>query len=392
MTFVFVGLSISPVCFGKEGLPLLGESVVVEEEVRESLVETRRESVVEEETRKIVVEETVEMLPEEQQHEHEKGADTAPIQKIHDEGSATKETSDAASMMHSLQQRLGSKSPEEVVRTAQTESAYCDLITLQEKEGEETTLTPTSPSPSSPSCPRPPPSSPATFPSSPKTPQQTNTANSIITTTAADDDHSELKSLRFHHEMSILSVRVSEMTHPVSDAAAALEATATETAGLTEEEKEKEKASGGTITARESRRVESWMRKSGLGGTCDVGEGFGAVWEGDGVDVEDDVNVEIEDKNEYEEGNSEEETVEMTLARRLQGRGARSETGSESVDSEFQRALRAYMGKGGEYGRGQGRRGGSAPGENGESEFQVEVREMLGLEKVGGGKRKARSV
>lgn len=130
------------------------------------------------------------------------------------------------------------------------------------------------------------------------------------------------------------------------------------------------KAKTSVISSRGSRKIEKWMNQTNSADTDDADE-----------DRADEAQVEDDD---------------ITVARR----GPLSETRSISSDSEFQKALRVYMGKGAGY-RGKQRRAGTSSSSSfqsssgsalsAESEFQGSVREMLRFGKVGG-KRKARSV
>lgn len=96
------------------------------------------------------------------------------------------------------------------------------------------------------------------------------------------------------------------------------------------------------------------------------------------------------------DGDIDEQTPEIMVWRCKDG-GALSETRSLSQDSNFQKALRGYMGKKLDHGGRRSRSGNSTPslGLSEESEFQGWVREMFTLEKVGkrkaGEKRRARS-
>lgn len=127
------------------------------------------------------------------------------------------------------------------------------------------------------------------------------------------------------------------------------------------------------ITACESKKIEEWISQTTLANNqaaitiCDMSKG-------DDVDDED------------PDGEMPE----------IMG-GTLSETLSVSQDSDFQRALRVYMGKGPKYGGVQRISGSSTPslGSSEESQFQDSVRKLLMLGKVGekngGRKRRARS-
>ena len=176
------------------------------------------------------------------------------------------------------------------------------------------------------------------------------------------------------HFCDELSALLSDMMH-AAEKAAAPEALATETAA----------GPASASTPRESRRVEKWMSRTNVADCAhDTATGFNGTQEGD-------------DDTDADTTKDDEETVGMT-AWGLEDRGARSTaTGSVvSVDSDFQNALRKYMGKGVKDGsRRKGSGDSTTPSEgsssSAESEFQGEVRKMFMFGKVGG-KRRARSV
>ncbi|KAL9136094.1 MAG: hypothetical protein Q9175_002699 [Cornicularia normoerica] len=147
----------------------------------------------------------------------------------------------------------------------------------------------------------------------------------------------------------------------------------------TTETADQDKVTANVITARESRKIEKWISQINLANTH-AAEAFSGVLKGDDSNDED-----------------LDEAVPEIMVRRRNDGGPLSETRSASQVSDFQKALRVYMGKGPKYGMRQGRSGVSTPskGSNEESEFQGLVRKIFMLERVGegraGGRRKARS-
>ena len=116
-----------------------------------------------------------------------------------------------------------------------------------------------------------------------------------------------------------------------------------------------DKATTGVITARGTRKIETWIEQTSSAKTDDADD----------------------------------EDTEIMVVRR----GPLSEIRSISPDSDFQAALRMYMGKGVSYRGKQRTSGNSTPslGSSDESEFQGLVRKTFMLGKVGG-RSKARSV
>lgn len=131
-----------------------------------------------------------------------------------------------------------------------------------------------------------------------------------------------------------------------------------------------DKASTSVISARGSRKIEKWINQTDSANT-------------------DDADKDLKDKALGED-------EDITVARG----GPLSETRSISSESEFQKALRVYMGKGAGFRATQRRAGtsssddddlGSGSASSAESEFQRSFREVFGFEKAGG-KTKGRSV
>lgn len=141
-----------------------------------------------------------------------------------------------------------------------------------------------------------------------------------------------------------------------------------------------EKATAKTITARESKKIEKWISQTEFANThaATTAKAFrGMLNKGDDADDED------------EDGDLNRETGEM-----MAYSGPLSETHSVDRDSDFQKALRVYMGMGGKCGgRRRRRRSCSTPSlaSSGESEFQGWVRKTFMLEKGGERRRRARS-
>ena len=127
-------------------------------------------------------------------------------------------------------------------------------------------------------------------------------------------------------------------------------------------------------TAGGSRRMEKWMDQSMLAPTHGMLKG---------EDADDEVPSQ--------------ENVDI-MGLRCDDSGPLLKTRSVIIDSDFQKALRVYMGKGVRYGEKQRRSGRSTPssGSSEESEFQGLVRKTFMLEKSGGNnvgvKKRARSV
>lgn len=132
------------------------------------------------------------------------------------------------------------------------------------------------------------------------------------------------------------------------------------------------------ITARESKKIDKWINQTNFART-DADEAFCGMLKGEkGDDTTD-------------EDPSEEKAKIM-----LEGRD-NGDAQSMIYGSDFQIALRVYMGKKMRCGRSQRRSGRSSPssGSTEESDFQGSIRKMFRLENVGGkmagGKRRARS-
>ncbi len=133
-----------------------------------------------------------------------------------------------------------------------------------------------------------------------------------------------------------------------------------------------DKATNQTMTARESKKIENWVTQTTLAENC-AAEGTGSTLNGDDADCED----------------SSEEKMQMKMGERGEG-VALSGTRSMIQDSDFQRALRVYMGRGKWCRMGSGNSSPSLASSE-ESDFQGGVRKTFMLEK-GGKKRKARSL
>lgn len=135
---------------------------------------------------------------------------------------------------------------------------------------------------------------------------------------------------------------------------------------------ETDKATGQIITARESKKIERWISQTSLANTHGANTFGGMLNNGD-------------------DANDEDEDFDGRMVENGDG-GPLSENWSIDQDSDFQKALRVYMGMGGKCSGRQRRWGCSTPnlGSSGESEFQGWVRKTFMLEKVGE-RRKARS-
>ena len=125
---------------------------------------------------------------------------------------------------------------------------------------------------------------------------------------------------------------------------------------------------GDFMDAREAKEIGKWISQTGLANTH-AAKAF------DGL---------------LEENNTDDEDFKETLSEPMVGKrddgGYLSETRSVGPDSDFQKALRVYMGKGPRYGGRQRRSGDStaSEGSGGESEFQGSVRKMWMLGRDGG--------
>ena len=130
-----------------------------------------------------------------------------------------------------------------------------------------------------------------------------------------------------------------------------------------------DKPAAGVITARESREIGKWINQMDSTNTDEADEAPEEAQEND----------------------------EIRVGRGDDG-GPLSETRSISQDSDFQKALCVYMGKGVSYGGAQKRSGNSTTSSESseESEYQGLVRKTFMLEKIGGkidgGKKKVRTV
>ena len=143
-------------------------------------------------------------------------------------------------------------------------------------------------------------------------------------------------------------------------------------AAIHTETNEDDKATNQTITARESRKIENWVTQTTLAENC-AAKGTGSMLNGDNADYK----------------HSSEEMMQMKMGERGEG-VALSGTRSMIQDSDFQRALRVYMGRGKWCRMGSGNSFPSLASSE-ESDFQGGVRKTFMLEK-GGKKRKARSL
>ena len=195
--------------------------------------------------------------------------------------------------------------PQVVVPNAITYDAYCEVVTAQEIEDAAST------------------SEPAAFG------DDTQTVHIDTATTTAGTP-------RFGDEMSAL---LSEMIHAVQDAPTANDADRTEVAS-------QDQGPASVITRRESRKIEKWISQTDLADTHDAGEAFNGRLPGGDTEDED-------------EDPDEEKAEIMTC--RLDNGSPRSENGSVSLDSGFQKTLRAYMGEGVKYGRRRRLEGNSTP-------------------------------
>ena len=267
------------------------------------------------------------------QGEHE-AVDAKSNQETHQQVSAPQDLIDSAPIH---EEHCENPAPQAVVPNAITHDAYCEVVTAQEIEDAAST------------------SEPAAFG------DDTQTVH-IDTGTTTDGTP------RFGDEMSAL---LSEMIHAAQQKENTLTANDTDRTEVASQDQ----GPSGVITRRESRKIEKWISQTSIANT----HAAKGILDGDDADAED-------------EDPDEEKAAIMTC--RLDNGSPRSENGSVSLDSGFQKTLRAYMGEGVKYGSRRRLSGNSAPSE--ESDFQGEFRTMFMHENIGGkgfgGKRKARSV
>ena len=148
--------------------------------------------------------------------------------------------------------------------------------------------------------------------------------------------------------------------------------TSTTNAAYHEETASQEKVTARFITARASKKIEKWISQTNFTNThAATAKAFRGV------------------RNKGDDANDEDEDLDGEI---MACSGPLCETHSADRDSDFQKALRVYMGTGGKCGGRKRRWGCSTPSlaSSGESEFQGGIRKTFMLEKVGE-RRRARS-